>query len=157
DRDGCFIPPTRKVPMQHHAAEGDTVRVHYTGMLPDGTILETSHGGEPLEFTLGRGEVIPGLEHAVTGMAPGERKSVWITPDQAYGPHQDDLLLMVDRSRFPDHIQPAPGQRLRMRREGVPPVMVTVVEVDDDEVILDANHPLAGRDLTFDVQLLEVI
>ncbi|HEX6927411.1 MAG TPA: peptidylprolyl isomerase [Longimicrobiaceae bacterium] len=143
--------------MQHHAAEGDTVRVHYTGMLPDGTILETSHGGEPLEFTLGRGEVIPGLEHAVTGMAPGERKSVWITPDQAYGPHQDDLLLMVDRSRFPDHIQPAPGQRLRMRREGVPPVMVTVVEVDDDEVILDANHPLAGRDLTFDVQLLEVI
>jgi peptidylprolyl isomerase len=142
--------------MHFGASEGDTVRVHYTGMLPDGTVLDSSRGGDPLEFTLGRGEVIPGIEHAVEGMSPGESKSIWVTSDEAYGPHQDDLMLMVEKSRFPEHIQPEPGQRLRMRRQGVPPVLVTVVDVMDDDVILDANHPLAGRDLTFDLELVEV-
>lgn len=142
--------------MRSEATEGDTVRVHYTGMLPDGTVLDSSRGGDPLQFTLGRGEVIPGIEHAVAGMAPGESKSIWVTADEAYGPHQDDLMLMVERSRFPEHIQPEPGQRLRMRRQGVPPVLVTVVDVMDDDVILDANHPLAGRDLTFDLELVEI-
>ena len=143
--------------MHSEATTGDTVRVHYTGMLPDGTVLDSSRGGDPLEFTLGRGEVIPGIEQAIAGMSPGESKSIWVTADEAYGPHDDDLMLMVEKSRFPEHIQPEPGQRLRMRRQGVPPVMVTVVDVDGEEVILDANHPLAGRDLTFDLQLLEVI
>ena len=142
--------------MHFAASYGDTVRVHYTGMLPDGTVLESSRGGDPLEFTLGRGEVIPGIEHAVEGMSPGESKMVWVTPDEAYGPHQDDLMLMVEKSRFPEHIHPEPGQRLRMRRQGVPPVMVTVVDVMDEEVILDANHPLAGRDLTFDLELVGI-
>src|SRR5690606_11703727 len=110
--------------MLYEASAGDTVRVHYTGMLPDGTVIESSQGGEPLRFTIGQGEVIPGIEHAVEGMSPGESKSIWVTPDDAYGPHQDDLMLMVGRNRFPDHIHPEPGQRLRMRRQGVPPVMV---------------------------------
>jgi peptidylprolyl isomerase len=142
--------------MHSEATEGDKVRVHYTGMLPDGTVLDSSRGGDPLEFTLGRGEVIPGIEHAIEGMSLGESKSIWVTSDEAYGPHQDDLMLMVEKSRFPEHIQPEPGQRLRMRRQGVPPVMVTVVDVMDDDVILDANHPLAGRDLTFDLELVGI-
>lgn len=142
--------------MRSEASTGDTVRVHYTGMLPDGTVLDSSRGGDPLEFTLGRGEVIPGIEQAIAGMAPGETKSIWVTADEAYGPHDDDLMLMVERSRFPEHIQPEPGQRLRMRRQGVPPVMVTVVDVMGDDVILDGNHPLAGRDLTFDLELVGI-
>ena len=142
--------------MMHEASAGDTVRVHYTGMLPDGTVIESSEGGDPLQFTIGRGEVIPGIEHAVEGMSPGQSKSIWVTSDDAYGPHQDDLMLMVDRNRFPEHIHPEPGQRLRMRRQGVPPVMVTVVDVSDGDVLLDANHPLAGRDLTFELELVDI-
>ena len=114
--------------MNFGASEGDTVRVHYTGMLPDGTVLDSSRGGDPLEFTLGRGEVIPGIEHAVEGMSPGESKSVWVTSDEAYGPHQDDLMLMVGRNRFPEHIHPEPGQRLRMRRQGKAATLVRVLE-----------------------------
>lgn len=142
--------------MRFAASPGDTVRVHYTGMLPDGTVVDSSRGGDPLQFTLGSGEVIAGIDHAVEGMRLGESKSVWVTPDQAYGPHQDGLMLMVDRTRFPDHIHPEPGQRLRMRRQGNPPVLVTVVEVADDEVLLDGNHPLAGQDLTFEVELVGI-
>lgn len=142
--------------MLYEASAGDTVRVHYTGMLPDGTVIESSQGGEPLRFTIGQGEVIPGIEQAVEGMSPGESKSIWVTPDDAYGPHQDDLMLMVGRNRFPDHIHPEPGQRLRMRRQGVPPVMVTVVDVSEGDVLLDANHPLAGRDLTFELELVDI-
>jgi peptidylprolyl isomerase len=142
--------------MHFAASYGDTVRVHYTGRLPDGTVLDSTLGGDPLEFTLGRGEVIAGIEHAVEGMSPGESKSVWVTPDEAYGPHQEDLMLMVERSRFPAHISPEPGQRLRMRRQGVPPVLVTVVDVMDEDVLLDGNHPLAGRDLTFDLELIGI-
>lgn len=138
------------------ARSGSTVQVHYTGRLPDGTLLHSSRGGEPVRFTLGLGEVLPGLEEAVEGMSPGESKTVWMTPDQAYGPHRDDLVLMVSRERFPEHIDPEPGQRLQMRRQGEPTVIVTVVDVIDEDVLLDANHPLAGQDVTFELELLEI-
>ena len=139
------------------ARSGDRVRVHYTGRFPDGTTFDSSEGGEPLEFTLGTGWAIPGFEEAVQGLQPGESRSVWVTADQAYGPHREDLMLVVDRCRFPPHIEPEPGQRLQMRREGHPAVLVTVAEVDEEDVLLDGNHPLAGRDLTFDLQLVEII
>lgn len=138
------------------ARSGSTVRVHYTGRLPDGTLLHSSRGGEPVRFTLGQGEVLPGLEEAVEGMSPGESKTVWMTPDQAYGPHRDDLVLTVNKERFPDHIDPEPGQRLRMRRQGEPTVIVTVVDVWGEDVLLDANHPLAGHDVTFELELLDI-
>lgn len=138
------------------ARSGSTVRVHYTGRLPDGTLLHSTRDGEPLRFTLGEGEVLPGLEEAVEGMTPGEQKTVWMTPDMAYGPHRDDLVLTVSRGRFPEHIQPEPGQRLQMRRQGEPTVIVTVVDVLEEDVLLDGNHPLAGQDVTFELELLEI-
>lgn len=138
------------------ARVGDRVRVHYTGRLIDGTVVDSSRGGAPLEFTLGEGRVILALEEAVAGMRPGEQTTVWVTPDKGYGPHRDDLLLVVGRERFPTHFDLEVGQRLRMRRQGVPPALVTVVEMSDDDVTLDGNHPLAGQDLTFDLELLEI-
>lgn len=139
------------------AKRGDTVRVHYTGRFPDGTMFDSSEGRGPLEFTLGTGWAIRGFEEAVEGLRPGESTSVWVTPDQAYGPHRDDLMLVVDRHRFPPHIEPEIGQRLQMRREGQPAVLVTVADVDEEDVTLDGNHPLAGRDLTFDLELIEIV
>lgn len=138
------------------ARNGDTVRVHYTGRLDDGTIFDSSEGREPLEFVLGSGQVIAGFDDGVEGMSPGESKSVWIPAVNAYGAHDDDLMLLVELNRFPPNIRPEVGQQLQMTREGEPPVLVTVADVTDDGVVLDGNHPLAGRDLTFDLQLVEI-
>lgn len=138
------------------ARPGDTVRVHYTGRLDDGTVFDSSEGREPLEFILGSGMVIAGFDDGVEGMSPGETKSVWIPAADAYGAHDEDLLLLVERDRFPPDISLEIGQRLQMTREGDAPVLVTVAEVTDEGVVLDANHPLAGRDLTFDLELVEI-
>lgn len=138
------------------ARSGDTVRVHYTGRLADGTVFDTSQGREPLEFALGSGQVIAGFDDAVEGMSPGESKSVWIPAADAYGPHDEDLLLLVEMDRFPPHIRPEVGQRLQMTREDDEPILVTVVDVMEEGVLLDENHPLAGRDLTFDLELVEI-
>lgn len=138
------------------ARSGDTVRVHYTGRLEDGTVFDSSRGREPLEFALGTGQVIAGFDDAVEGMEPGESKSVWIPATNAYGAHDEDLLLLVELDRFPPNIRPEVGQRLQMKRDGGEPVVVTVAEVSDDGAVLDANHPLAGRDLTFDLELVGI-
>ena len=131
------------------AQSGDTVRVHYTGKLADGTVFDSSQGRDPLEFTLGTGQVIPGFEAAVTGMEPGQEQSVTIPAEQAYGPPKPELMIEVPRTQFPPDIDPEVGQRLQMNN-GQQTAVVTVQQVGDGAVKLDANHPLAGKDLTFD-------
>ncbi len=139
------------------ARTSDTVRVHYTGRLEDGTVFDSSLQREPLEFTLGEGQVIPGFETGVMGMAPGESKTIEIDAENAYGPYRDDMLLAVDRGQFPENIEPAVGQRLQIRQPDGETMLVTVSEVGDSQVTLDANHPLAGKSLIFDVQLVEIV
>jgi peptidylprolyl isomerase len=138
---------------------GDTVRVHFTGRLLDGTVVASSReeSDQPLEFTLGRNEVMPGLEEAVEGMLSGEVRSAFVPADRAHGRHRPDLLLAVERERFPTHVDPYDGQQLKMTREGREPQLVTVLATTADLVLLDTNHPLAGKDLTVEVELLEII
>jgi len=137
------------------AKSGDTVRVHYTGTLADGEVFDSSEGNDPLEFTLGEGAVIQGFDDAVTGMEVGEEKTVTIPADEAYGERRDELLLPVPHDQFPPDLTPEVGQQLQMAQdESV--FVVTVREVGEDRVILDANHPLAGQDLTFKLHLVEI-
>lgn len=138
------------------AKQGDTVRVHYTGTLDDGTVFDSSREREPLEFNLGTGQVIPGFDQALTGMKPGESKKVTIPADQAYGPYRDELVLVVDRAEFPAEIAPTLGDQFELSQDGQS-FVVNVTDVNDDSVTLDANHPLAGEDLTFELQLVEII
>lgn len=138
------------------ARQGDTVSIHYTGRLDDGTVFDSSQDRDPLRFTLGEGRVIPGFEEAVAGMEPGEKKTATIPPEQAYGPRRDELVLQVPREQVPDEMEPEPGQRLRMQSPDGNTFDVVVVEAGPEAVVLDANHPLAGRDLTFDIELVEV-
>ena len=137
------------------ARSGNTVRVHYTGTLNDGTEFDSSRGREPLEFTLGAGQVVPGFDAAVTGMSPGETKTVTIPAAEAYGAPREELVLSVPRTQIPPNIDPQPGQRFQVGR-GAQAFPVVVREVTDDHVVLDGNHPLAGQDLTFALELVEV-
>ena len=139
-----------------HPRPGDTVRVHYTGRLQDGRVFDSSRQRGPLELTVGQGQVIPMFEEALTAMEPGEERTVAIPAEQAFGPRRADLLVSVDRTQFPEHIEPAVGQELQVRRDGGATAIVTVAEVSDEQVTIDTNHPLAGEDLTFDLELVEV-
>lgn len=139
------------------ATTGDTVRVHYTGTLHDGTTFDTSEGREPLEFTVGDGQVIPGFEQAVAGMEPGDTKTVEISADQAYGPKRDEMMLNVSPDQFPEGMDPEVGQQLQLSQPDGQTVVVRVTDVADDAVTLDANHPLAGEDLTFEIELAEIV
>ncbi len=138
------------------AKAGDTVRVHYTGTLDDGSVFDSSEGREPLEFTVGAGQVIAGFDEAVTGMQPGDEKQVTIPSDQAYGGRRDDLVLVVDRAQFPPGLNPEVGQQLQVSQGDAGSFVVTVREVSEDAVVLDANHPLAGEDLTFQLRLVDI-
>lgn len=138
------------------AKNGDTVRVHYTGTLADGSTFDSSVDREPLEFTLGEDQMIPGFEKAVLGMAAGDKKQVVIPADEAYGDRRDELMVTVSRSDFPENIVPEVGQQLQLATDEGYPVIVTVKEVGEEEVILDANPPLAGEDLTFDLELVAI-
>jgi peptidylprolyl isomerase len=138
------------------AKNGDTVQVNYTGKLADGTVFDSSVGREPLEFTLGAGQAIPGFDKAVIGMKVGEKKTVTIPMDDAYGPHLDELVIEVSRDRIKD-AEPKVGQVLSATRENGEEVYFTVIAVSDNgTVTLDANHPLAGKDLTFEIELLKI-
>lgn len=139
------------------AANGDTVRVHYTGTLADGTEFDTSVGRDPIELTLGGGMVIPGFENALTGMAEGETKTVTLEPVEAYGPHDARLVQEVERERIPAEIDLQVGTGLQTSDGGGNTINLTVVALADDTVTVDANHPLAGKDLTFDLELVEVV
>ena len=135
---------------------GSVVRVHYTGKLEDGTVFDSSEGREPLEFTLGSGQVISGFDQAVAGMSVGESRSARIPADEAYGPRREDLLLEVDRQQIPEGIDLAVGTQLQLQQSDGQAVPVTVTDLGSDSVTLDANHPLAGQDLIFELELVGV-
>ena len=138
------------------AKSGDTVNGHYTGTLDDGTQFDSSQGRDPLQFTLGAGQVIAGFDEAVDGMNVGDSKSVTIPADQAYGPHRPEMVQEVPRSDIPAEIQIEQGMQLQASQPGGQPVVLTVTAFNDDTVTLDANHALAGKDLTFQLELVSV-
>ncbi|HHB77110.1 MAG TPA: peptidylprolyl isomerase [Desulfobulbus sp.] len=138
------------------AQHGDTVKIHYTGILEDGTVFDSSEGHDPLEFTLGSGQVIVGFEEAVTGMGSGEKKQVTIPADKAYGQRNEEMIIQAPRDQVPSDINPEVGQQLQMGGPNGETVIVRVTEVTDEHVTLDANPPLAGKDLTFDIELVAI-
>ncbi|MGI0488216.1 FKBP-type peptidyl-prolyl cis-trans isomerase [Pantanalinema rosaneae CENA516] len=139
------------------AKQGDTVKVHYTGKLEDGTVFDSSANRDPLEFTIGTGMIIPGFEEAVLGMSPGESKTQIIAPDMAYGPYLQEMVVVVDRAQIPDEIEPEVGQQLHIQHDSTGQLIpVVITDVSGSAVTLDANHPLAGEDLTFDIQLVAI-
>lgn len=138
------------------AKQGDTVRVHYVGTLDDGQEFDSSRGLDPLTFILGTGSVIQGFDDAVTGMAVGDEKRVTIPAEEAYGARRDELTLSLPRAELPADLELEEGTQLRME-QGDQSIMVTVRELDDETVTLDANHPLAGEALTFDLRLVEIV
>ncbi len=138
------------------ASDGDTVRVHYTGTLEDGTTFDTSVGREPLEFTLGEGQMIPGFEKAVYGLQVGKSKTVTIPAEEAYGPHRDDLVIVVEREQLPADLDPKVDQQLQMQQADGRTAVVIVTDVSEATITVDANHPLAGKDLTFEIELVEI-
>ena len=139
------------------AKKGDTVKVHYTGKLDDGTVFDSSADREPLEFIIGQGQLIADFEETVIDMNPGNSKTIKIPFDNAYGPHRDEMLMVVDRGQFPEELDPKIDQKLQVRHPDGEDSVVTVVDISDDSVTLDANHPLAGKDLTFEIQLTEIV
>jgi peptidylprolyl isomerase len=139
------------------ANHGDTVKVHYTGKLKDGTVFDTSVDHDPLQFTIGEGQIISGFEQAVVGMNPGESKTIKVPTDEAYGPHREEMVLVVDRNQLPVDLIPEVGQQLQSSQPDGQTIVVTVTDVSESSVKLDANHPLAGKDLIFDIQLVEII
>jgi FKBP-type peptidyl-prolyl cis-trans isomerase 2 len=136
---------------------GKNVKVHYTGSLPDGTVFDSSREREPLDFTVGAGHVIKGFNDAVAGMSVGETKTITIVADEAYGPYREDMVFEVDSTQFAEGVVPEVGMQLQSQvEEGAPPNVVTVAKVTEEKITLDANHPLAGKDLTFELELMEV-
>ncbi|MEZ2131112.1 MULTISPECIES: peptidylprolyl isomerase [unclassified Sinorhizobium] len=139
------------------AKSGDIVRVHYVGMLIDGTPFDTSKNREPLQFEIGAGQVIPGLERGVSGMNVGETQTVKIAAADAFGPHDPQKIQTVPRNTIPQNIDLKPGMQLQAQSRAGTPMTLSVVEVGPIEVTVDANHPLAGRDLMFEVELTEIV
>ena len=135
---------------------GDTVRIHYTGTLGDGTQFDSSAGRDPLQFTVGSGQVIPGFDTAVTGMTVGEKKTVTIPADEAYGQPDPRAIQAVPRDNIPAEIPLEIGMQLQASGPGGQAMVVTVTEISDTEVILDGNHRLAGEDLTFALELVSI-
>jgi peptidylprolyl isomerase len=138
------------------ASTGDNVKVHYKGSFDDGTVFDSSLDSDPLEFTIGNCQVIPGFEEAVVGMIKGETKTARITSDKAYGPHNKEMVVVFSRDRLPADLQPSIGQVLRFRRNDGYIIEVTVIDMSDTNVTFDGNHPLAGKELIFEIQLLEI-
>ena len=138
------------------AKQGDTVHIHYSGSLVDGTVFDSSAGRDPLSFTIGSGQVIPGFEEAVIGMAIDEKKNVTIPVDKAYGPRNEELIMTVPKEQVPPDLNPEVGQKLQMQGPNNTPVVVEVAEVAEEHIKLDANPPLAGKDLIFDIELVEI-
>ena len=138
------------------ANDGDTVRVHYTGTLTDGTMFDTSQEREPLEFIMGSGNVISGFEEATRNMEVGQVKTVTIPAEKAYGPYHEEMVVAMPRDQLPTDLNPEIGQRLQMQSPDGTRVVVVITDVSDIAITLDANHPLAGKDLTFEIELMEI-
>jgi peptidylprolyl isomerase len=135
---------------------GDTVRIHYTGTLPDGSVFDSSEGRDPLEFTVGSGQIIPGLDKALPGMEVGEKKKVEIAPEEAYGPVHEEARQAIPRADIPAEIPLEVGIQLQMQSPTGQVIPVTVTEITDQEVTLDANHALAGKTLVFDFEIVSI-
>jgi FKBP-type peptidyl-prolyl cis-trans isomerase 2 len=140
------------------AKNGDKIKVHYTGKFEDGTVFDTSEERGPLEFTIGGGEVIPGFEQSIIGMEVDEKKSVTIPPEEAYGPRREELIWERKKSEFPEGISPAVGKQVgvRLNQPDAPLINAIITDVSEDTVTLDANHPLAGKTLVFDIELVGI-
>lgn len=136
--------------------DGDTVKVHYTGTLKDGSVFDTSAEREPLEFTIGEGQLIPGFEKAVTGMEEGEKTKIDIPVEEAYGEAREDLIINVPKDQLPEDVEPEVGMQLQVNQPDGQPVPVRIAEITDEELKLDANHPLAGKDLSFEIEVVEI-
>lgn len=136
---------------------GDVVRIHYTGKLPDGTEFDSSDGREPLEFEVGAGQIIPGLEREVEGMNVGDKNTVSIPVDDAYGQRDDAQIQTLPRSSIPEGIELAVGARLQATTQDGRQIALTVTDLNDNEVTVDANHPLAGQELVFDIEVVEIV
>lgn len=138
------------------AKKGDRVKVHYTGKLQDGTVFDSSIDREPLEFTLGDGNMIKGFDAAVHGLQQGEKVTANIPSNEAYGEKKQDMFVEVPKSEVPENIKPEVGQQLQVQQANGQAMPVVVAEVTEDKIVLDANHPLAGKDLTFEIELVEI-
>lgn len=138
------------------AKKGDRVKVHYTGKLQDGTVFDSSIDREPLEFTLGDGNMIKGFDAAVEGLQQGEKVTANIPSNEAYGEKKQDMFVAVPKSEVPENIKPEVGQQLQVQQANGQAMPVVVAEVTEDKIVLDANHPLAGKDLTFEIELVEI-
>jgi peptidylprolyl isomerase len=139
------------------AKSGDTVKVHYTGTFDDGTVFDTSAEREPLQFTIGIGQVIAGFDRAMIDMEPGEKKTINIPADQAYGPRSEELVAEIGRDRLPADLELEIGQQLQLGLADGDQAVVMIVDLSETTVTLDANHPMAGFDLNFDLELVEIV
>jgi peptidylprolyl isomerase len=138
------------------AKKGNKVKVHYTGRLDNGEVFDSSVNKEPLEFQLGTGQMIPGFENAIMGLHEGEKITTTVPADEAYGERRDDLMFNVPRSNIPENIDPHVGQKLSIKQPDGQMIPVTVANIKEDAIIIDANHPLAGRDLIFEIELVGI-
>lgn len=138
------------------AKSGDAVKIHYDGFLDDGTLFGSSRGEKPVEFTIGAGEVIPGFENAVINMEEGDTKTVTISPEDGFGRYKEALIKTISTSKLPSHIEPKVGKVLVLRADAENDVRATIRDVTEKEVTLDVNHPLAGKELKVEIELLEI-
>ncbi|AXJ00627.1 peptidylprolyl isomerase [Cyclonatronum proteinivorum] len=137
--------------------QGDTVKVHYTGTLQDGSVFDSSREREPLQFEIGSGSLIPGFENAVLGLSVGESTKVDIPSGEAYGEVREDMIISVERDKLPADIDPKVGMQLQVQQQNGQAMPVVISDVNETHITIDANHPLAGRDLTFEIELVEVV
>jgi len=154
------VPQIRKITEEENMAiakEGDTVRVHYTGRLEDGTVFDTSEDGASMEFKVGNGDLLKAFEQAVIGMSVGETKTILIPAAEAYGLRKEEMVFEFDRARAPENFDAEVGQQVQMYRADGQPVNLTVIGKSEKSFTMDCNHPLAGKDLTFDVRLEEIL
>ncbi len=136
--------------------ENDTVKVHYTGKLKDGQVFDTSEGKDPIEFTLGKGQLIPGFEKGLLDMKVNEKKTITIPKEEAYGEPREDLVQEVEKTQLPEEIKPEVGMGLVSKTPDGREMNLVVAEVKDETIVVDGNHPLAGKDLVFDLEVVEI-
>jgi len=139
------------------AKGGDTVKVHYTGKFEDGAVFDSSNGKDPMQFKIGDGKLLAGFEQTVVGMKAGESRSTTLTPDEAYGQHNEQMVQEVDPKQMATDVKLEVGQHLEIRQKGGQTRMVTITALSDSTMTLDANHPLAGKTLVFDIELVEIL
>ena len=142
--------------MDQQAKKGDKVKVHYHGRLTDGTTFDSSQGRQPLEFEVGSGMVIKGFDDGVTGMTVGDKKTISIPPEEAYGPRQEEMVIEFPIINFPPDIKPEVGMTLQMHSENGQELPVVITAINEESITLDANHPLAGQELVFDLELVDI-